>query len=144
MNDWASVKASALSTLKKYPPDTGIGRYLSTINSNPNIVTKGSCSGLPDIKKWEDGKNHGGHPYVWLAFATPNVTARYVPMLRQEGLSVWKLPDEKWPNMWYVEIPGTTNGRGGDARYGSDSGARKATPLEARRFWDTVTEILSS
>jgi len=132
-----SIKARALKDLKKYPTDTGLDRYLNAINTNPNAVTKGSCSGLAD-PKWEDSKEHAGHPYVWVAFRNAQITADYMSKLSDMGYEVSMIKSSDCPYVVYVDLPGTTNGRGARRPRG-----RMASPSECQRFWNGVTRILS-
>jgi hypothetical protein len=137
--------------------DPGLEPYIERINQNPDVATTGSCSG------------HDGHPYVQLIFRNSFVAGKYVSELRAAGYRVTIVAQGEY----YVDIPYTATSRQMEMLYWTpeqenehlaDLGeyfneeesrrifknqlaearnSRLATPQESRKFWQTITEILS-
>lgn len=134
-----------LNSLALDHPDTDIVTYLNQINLNSDLVTVGSCSGLPEgIYPFLHAGE--GHPYVALRFRHATVLDYYSAKILRQGYSIHisgsKQKEDKIYPVISIDIPGTTT-RDMLIIGESERNEHMATVKEARRFWEEITDILS-
>ena len=166
MPTFIQVKRHVLRELKSQGPvDRGLPRLINKINSNSDLVTTYSCSGIedPKIKPFHRGE---GRPVIGIQFSSISTMKPYLKELRRLGYEVieehpelkvqqldkfyqsifkamgFMIESEKYYPSIVVQIAHTNTKE--NFTYGK-AGKRDgmATLAEAEKFWKDITRVLS-